>query len=85
VDYPAAQAYAAGLIALHCVERAGATEDGAVAAVARELRCTTFFGRFGLGPDGRQEDHEMLAVQWQDGVKRVVWPPSQAEAGVRAA
>jgi branched-chain amino acid transport system substrate-binding protein len=80
VDYPAAQAYAAGLVAMRCAEEAGTTEDQALLETARGLRCTTFFGRFGLGGDGRQEDHEILVVQWQEGVKRIVWPPSLAEA-----
>jgi branched-chain amino acid transport system substrate-binding protein len=83
VDYPTAQAYAAGLVAVRCVEEAGTTQDDAVERVAREFRCTTFFGRFGLGEDGSQQDHQMLAVQWQDGVKRVVAPPSLAEAELR--
>jgi branched-chain amino acid transport system substrate-binding protein len=83
VDYPAAQAYAAGQVAMRCVEEAGTTEDAAVERVAREFRCTTFFGRFGLGENGRQQDHQMLAVQWQDGMKRVVAPPSLAEAELR--
>ena len=83
VDYPTAQAYAAGLVAVRCVEEAGTTQDAAVERVAREFRCTTFFGRFGLGEDGRQQDHQMLAVQWQDGVKRVVAPSSLAEADLR--
>lgn len=82
VDYPAAQAYAAGLIALRCVEETGGRDEPALHDAARRLRCTTFFGRFGLGEDGRQEDHEMLAVQWQEGVKRIVWPPRLADAAV---
>lgn len=85
VDYPAAQAYAASQVAMRCVEEAGSTEEAAVERVAREFRCTTFFGRFGLGQDGRQQDHQMLAIQWQDGVKRVVGPPSLADAELRAA
>jgi hypothetical protein len=44
------------------------------------LRCTTFFGQFGLGADGRQLDHQVVVVQWHDGVKSVVWPPASAEA-----
>lgn len=79
VEYLTAQAYATGLIAMQCVEKAGETEDEALFETARRLRCTTFFGRFGLGEDGRQNDHDMLVVQWQEGLKRVVWPPSQAE------
>ena len=65
VDYPAAQAYAAVLIALRCVQETGVVEDAALYAAARRLRCTTFFGRFGLGFDGCQADHAMLVVQWR--------------------
>jgi branched-chain amino acid transport system substrate-binding protein len=83
LDYPTAQAYAAGQVAMRCVEEASTTEHAAVERVARGFRCTTFFGRFGLGEDGRQQDHQMLALQWQDGVKRVVAPPSLAEAELR--
>lgn len=50
-----------------------------LAVGARQLRCTTFFGHFGLGADGRQLDHQVVVVQWQGGVNRVVWPPASAE------
>jgi branched-chain amino acid transport system substrate-binding protein len=83
IDYPTAQAYAAGLVALRCVEEAGTIQDAAVGRVARNFRCTTFFGRFGLAQDGRQQDHQMLAIQWQDGAKRVVGPPPLADAELR--
>ena len=83
VDYPAAQAYASVLVALRCVQDAGAAvDDERLLAAARRLRCTTFFGRFGLAPDGRQQDHEIVVVQWHDGTKRVVWPPHAAQADV---
>jgi branched-chain amino acid transport system substrate-binding protein len=80
VEYPTAQAYAAGLLAMHCVQEAASVDDDALLATARRLRCTTFFGAFGLDADGRQKAHEMLVVQWQQGVKAVVWPPRAAEA-----
>lgn len=80
VEYPTAQAYAAGLLAMHCVEEAASLEDDALRTTARALRCTTFFGAFGLDADGRQTEHEMLVVQWQEGVKAVVWPPRAVEA-----
>ena len=79
VDYPAAQAYACGLLAIHCATVADRLDDETLAATARQLRCTTFFGHFGLGPDGRQVDHRVVVVQWQSGVKRVIWPPASAE------
>ncbi|MGH2729538.1 MAG: ABC transporter substrate-binding protein [Actinomycetota bacterium] len=79
VEYLTAQAYATGLVAMQCVKGAGGTGDETLMETARRLRCTTFFGRFGLGEDGRQSDHDMLVVQWQEGLKRVVWPRFQAE------
>ena len=66
-------------MALHCVQDSGSLDDGALAAAARRIRCTTFFGRFGIGEDGRQLDHEILVVQWRAGVKRIVWPPALAD------
>ena len=82
IDYPTAQAYAAALIALRCAQEAGTVEDAALHAAARRLHCTTFFGRFGLGPDGLQAEHAVLVVQWHQGGKRLVWPPSLAEVPV---
>jgi branched-chain amino acid transport system substrate-binding protein len=82
VEYPAAQAYAAVVIALRCVTDTGGFDDDNLLAAARALRCTTFFGRFGLGPDGRQADHSLVVVQWQDGAKCIVGPPGVAERSV---
>jgi ABC-type branched-subunit amino acid transport system substrate-binding protein len=82
VEYPAAQAYAAVVIALHCVAATGGFDDDRLVEHARTLRCTTFFGRFGLGPDGRQADHSLVVVQWQDGAKCIVGPPGVAERPV---
>jgi branched-chain amino acid transport system substrate-binding protein len=82
VEYPAAQAYAAMVIALRCVAETGGFDDEALLAAARTLRCTTFFGRFGLGPDGCQADHALVVVQWQNGVKYIVGPPGLAEQPV---
>jgi branched-chain amino acid transport system substrate-binding protein len=83
VEYPAAQAYAAVVIALHCMAEIGGFADDALLAAARALRCTTFFGRFGLGADGCQADHELVVVQWQDGAKCIVGPPGLAERARR--
>jgi hypothetical protein len=79
VEYPAAQACAAVVIALHCVALAGTFDDDRLLATARSLHCTTFFGRFGIGPDGRQADHDLVVVQWRNGTKCVVAPPGLAE------
>jgi branched-chain amino acid transport system substrate-binding protein len=82
--YPAAQAFAAGLIAYRCLRDAGGSDDAAVLAAAGTLRCTTLFARFRLDRQtGRQVGHQVLTVQWQHGVRVVVWPPEHAQAPLR--
>jgi len=79
-DYPAAQAYAACLIAQRCLEEAAGTDNEALWQAACALDSTTFFGRFRIDPrTGRQVGHEMVLVQWRAGRKRIVWPPDLAE------
>jgi ABC-type branched-subunit amino acid transport system substrate-binding protein len=78
--YPAAQAFAAGLLFARCLRESGVSEDTAQLATARQLMCNTLYGRFRLDPvSGLQAGHQVLTVQWQEGVRRVVWPPEQAE------
>jgi branched-chain amino acid transport system substrate-binding protein len=84
-SYPAAQAFAAGLLAARCARGAfGAgrpVSDAALLAQARGLRCTTLYGAFALDPDsGRQRGHQLLTVQWQGGRRVAVWPPPLAQA-----
>jgi len=82
--YPAAQAFAAGVIATRCLREAGTADDDALAAAACAARCTTMFAPFRLDPRTfRQVGHRVLTVQWQDGVRRVVWPPERAQASLR--
>lgn len=78
-SYPAVQAFAAGILCARCL-RDGGVEDEAQLAAARQLECTTLYGGFRLdSSSGIQVGHEVLIVQWQDGVRRVVWPPKRAE------
>jgi branched-chain amino acid transport system substrate-binding protein len=82
--YPAAQAFAAGVIATRCLREAGTADDAALLAAACALDCTTMFARFRLDPQTRQQvGHQVLTVQWQDGSRRVIWPPEQAQACLR--
>ncbi len=84
--YPAAQAFAAGLLCARCLRDSGHCDDAAQLAAARQLTCTTLYGAFRLDPlTGLQSGHQVLTVQWQDGVRRVVWPPEQAERPLRLA
>lgn len=82
--YPAAQAFAAGVVAARCVRDAGTVDDAGVRAAAVALTCTTLFAPFRLDPvSGEQRGHRVLTVQWQDGGRRVVWPPELARSGFR--
>jgi branched-chain amino acid transport system substrate-binding protein len=79
-DYPAAQAYAAGLIFQYCLQMARSLGDAELRAAADQIACRTFYGGFRLDPDsGVQVGHEALLVQWQDRRKRVVWPSAMAQ------
>ncbi len=80
-DYPAAQAYAAGLIIQRCVALAGTCSDVALRVAADRLTCQTFYGDFRLEAEsGRQVGHETVLVQWQAGEKTIVWPERVAQA-----
>lgn len=83
-SYPAAQAFAAGVVASRCLRDAGDAHDGALLEAAQLLDCTTLFGRFRLSPTNRSQiGHHVVTVQWQDGIRVVVWPPEQAQAALR--
>lgn len=79
--YPAAQAFAAGLLFARCLrENGGNIDDEAQLAAANQLACTTLYGKFRLDPStGLQAEHRVLLIQWQQNVRRVVWPPEYAE------
>ncbi len=82
--YPAVQALAAAVIWWECVRLAGTLEESALLAQARRLDTRTLYGGFKLGPvSGLQVGHRVVTVQWQDGIRRVVWPPHRAEASLR--
>jgi branched-chain amino acid transport system substrate-binding protein len=81
--YPAAQAFAAGLLAARCLREGRGDEDAAQLAVARHLACRTLYGDFRLDPvTGLQVGHRIVTLQWQEGRRRAVWPPDLAEAAV---
>ncbi len=81
VDYPMAQAYAAGVVVQRCLEEAGSAGNQALREAASVVDFSTFYGRFKIdGETGRQIGRELLLVQWQEGRKVIVWPPQSAQA-----
>ena len=83
--YPAAQSFAAGLLFARCLrENSGDVNDEAQLAAANQLTCKTLYGKFHLDPTtGLQAGHQVLLIQWQQGTRRVVWPPKYAERPLR--
>jgi len=69
-DYPAAQAYAACLIADHCLR----LEPDNPLAAAKQLDTVTFFGGFRLAIDGLQIGHRLAVVHWHDHKQRLLDP-----------
>ena len=78
--YPAAQAFAAGVLACRCLRNSGAVDDVSQLAAGLRLTCRTFYGDFRLDAvTGIQVGHQVLTVQWQSARRVVVWPPRYAE------
>lgn len=72
-DYPAAGAFAMGLVIDECIRRAGSLHDHRLREVAVDLDVETFYGRFRIDAQtGRQIGHRMLLVQWAHGRTRVI-------------
>ena len=75
--YPAAAAFAAGVLWQRCTRDAGDTVPEAVQAAAARLTTTTLFGTFRLDPvTGLQEGHRVGVVQWRRGRRQIITPPS---------
>ena len=75
--YPAAAAYAAGVLWQHCSREAGTTQPEDVAAVAAGLHTTTLFGGFRLHPTtGLQDAHRVGVVRWRSGRRVPVISPT---------
>ncbi len=76
--YPAAQAFAAGVIAARALRKVGEPADQALRDAARRMSCVTMYGAFRLDQrTGLQAGHQVLTVQWQRGRRRVVWPVAE--------
>lgn len=85
-DYPAAQGYAGGLVAQRCAETAVSLAPDAVYAAACGARFRTLYGAFAIDPGtGRQQAHQMLVTQWQDGRRVIVAPAECANGTLRYA
>ena len=74
--YPAAAAFAAGVVWQRCVKEAGTVESLPVRAASQRLDTTTLFGRFRVDPvTGVQTGHQIRVVQWLGGQRVLVDRP----------
>jgi len=72
-DYPAVQAYAAGVIATASARSAGSVDAGRLWQELVTLDVRTVFGRFQLNPStGEQVGHEAVLTRWERGRQVVV-------------
>ena len=64
-DYPAAQAAAGAVLAVHCARLAGRTSREDLWAAAATLDSSTLFGAFKIDPrSGTQVTHQTVLVRW---------------------
>ncbi len=81
-DYPAAQAYAAGLLTVAALTEAGTLDQGQLRQAFGALRTRTLYGDFAIAPvTGRQVGHKTLLVQWHQGEKVAIDPAAHAISG----
>jgi hypothetical protein len=66
-DYPAIQAAAAALIAIHCVRQMASTEREILWSPAADLDTTTLYGAFRVDRiTGAQATHQTVLTRWAD-------------------
>lgn len=83
IDYPMAQAYAAGLVVEKCLLEANTCDSLTLRQTAVDLKFSTFYGNFEIDEaTGRQVGRETFLVQWQKGQKTIVWPPDQTHGAL---
>jgi branched-chain amino acid transport system substrate-binding protein len=81
-DYPAAQAYAAGLIAIAALKECTRPDHQQLRAALSDLQTSTLFGDFAIDRvSGRQIGHKTLLVQWHEGRKVIIDPEVHAGRG----
>jgi ABC-type branched-subunit amino acid transport system substrate-binding protein len=83
--YPAAAAFAAGVVWQRCVRDAKTTDPLRVLAASGSLDTTTMFGRFRLDPfTGVQAGHQIRVVRWQHGRRvPVEQTPTQPDSPIQ--
>jgi ABC-type branched-subunit amino acid transport system substrate-binding protein len=79
-DYPAAQAAAGAVLAVHCAKLSRSANRESLWAAAASLDSSTLFGGFRMDPQsGMQVKHQTVLVRWTGG-QPSPWPAERREA-----
>ena len=81
--YHATFGYAAGQVLEAAVRLAGSLERDEVRAQLGSMRFRSLLGNYRVDETGKQIGHKTGVLQWQDRVRRLVWPPGVAETTLR--
>lgn len=79
-NYHAAAAYGSMQILEMAIKSVGVIDQDKLRNYVAGLDTTTIYGRFKVDKTGAQVGKLGFIVQWQKGVKRIVWPAEGAEA-----
>ncbi|RUO38460.1 hypothetical protein CWE13_02135 [Aliidiomarina shirensis] len=79
-SFHAAGGYGSCQLLVEAVRRAGSLHTDALRQELLEMDHTTVFSRFKVDSRGYQIANQGVFVQWQNGEKVVVWPPTLATA-----
>lgn len=79
-SYQAAATYTAMTILAQAVRRTGSLEQDRIREYIQALDTVTLLGRFKVDATGRQIGHNPLLIQWQGGVKEIIYPPKMQTA-----
>jgi len=78
LSYHSANGYASCELLIEAIRQAGSLDGERIRNVILKLDANTVFGRFRVDSTGYQVAQQMLAIQWQDGKKVIVWPEELA-------
>ena len=59
---------------MEAIRRAGSLDGERLRTAILNMNFNTVYGGFKVDRDGFQIAHKMVAFQWQDGKKAIVWP-----------
>ncbi len=78
-SYHAATAYASGMILEAALKKVGTMDRKRLRDALSTMDTMTIIGRYGVDKSGMQVRHFPLIIQWQEGMKKVVWPEKLKE------